>query len=344
MLLLRQDLLIKDPALALPSKKESTLGQLNKFHALKKLFPINLPIVQAGMVWASGAKLASACANEGALGLIGAGSMKPELLQQHIQKAKSLTSAPERLGVNVPLLYERSKEQIDVALKEDINIFFTSAGSPKKYTQYLKDHGAKVIHVTSSPDLAIKCENAGVDGVVAEGFEAGGHNGRDETTTMALIPSVVDAVSIPVIAAGGIGNGRQILAALSLGASGVQMGTRFLMSNESSAHKSYKKLLSQTRAGDTELVMKQHVPVRLVKNQFYEEIKVLENKGANTSVIIEHLGKGRAKAGMLEGDLENGELEAGQICGQIEKIQSVKEIFLEINQEFDAIYNALKLG
>ncbi|MDD0852898.1 nitronate monooxygenase [Halobacteriovorax sp. GB3] len=302
---------------------------------LCKLFDIEYPIIQAGMVWVSGAKLAAAASNAGCLGIIGAGSMKPELLEAHIKKAKSLTDKP--LAVNVPLLYHLSKEQIDVSLKEGIRIFFTSAGSPKKYTQYLKDHGATVVHVTSSPELAIKCEAAGVDAVVAEGFEAGGHNGRDEITTMCLIPQVVDALSIPVIAAGGIGDGRQIAAAFCLGASAVQLGTRFALTKESSAHDNFKKKILEATSGETLLTMKDLVPVRLMKNHFFNQVQELERRCATKEEMITLLGKGRAKKGMLEGDLEEGELEIGQVSALLKDIPTCLELVENLIREYSEV-------
>lgn len=280
---------------------------------ITSLFGIQLPIVQAGMIWVSGGKLAAAASEAGALGMVGAGSMQPDLLRQHVRKAKSLTNRP--FAVNVPLLYAKAKEQIDVALEEGVRIFFTSAGSPKTYTSYLKDNGATVVHVTSSPELAMKCEAAGVDAIVAEGFEAGGHNGRDEITTMVLIPQVVDAVKIPVIAAGGIADGRGIAAALALGAQGVQMGTRFAATVESSAHENFKQAIIKASPGGTMLALKKLVPVRLMKNRFYEQVVLAEERGASKEELNELLGKGRAKRGMLEGDLDEGELEIGQAAG-----------------------------
>ena len=302
---------------------------------ITKLFGIEYPIIQGGMVWVSGGKLAAAVSRAGGLGIVGAGSMQPELLQRHITKAQSLTSRP--IGVNVPLLYEKSHEQIDMALSLGIKIFFTSAGSPKKFTSYLKDHGATVVHVTSSPELAIKCVEAGVDAIVAEGFEAGGHNGRDELTTLTLIPQVRAAVNVPVIAAGGIGDGRAILAALSLGADAVQMGTRFLMTKESSAHENFKNLLLNSVANSTKILMRSTVPVRLFDNKFAKEIMQIEQSfhGENLKQKLnEHLGKFRAKNGMLEGDLENGELEVGQVISLIKSIPSVEEVMRELLQDY----------
>ena len=297
---------------------------LFKDTTITDLFNIQYPIIQAGMVWVSGAKLAAASANAGCLGIIGAGSMRPELLDQHLKKALSLTDKP--LAVNIPLLYKYSDEQIKISLENGIKIFFTSAGSPKKYTSYLKDQGCTVVHVTSSPELAIKCEQAGVDAIVAEGFEAGGHNGRDEITTMSLIPQVVAAVKIPVIAAGGISCGSSILAALALGANAVQMGSRFVCTKESSAHINFQTAIINSRSGDTFLAMKDLVPVRLLKNSFSEQVKKLESKGASKDELSELLGKGRAKRGMLEGDLSQGELEIGQVSALIKDIPTVEEL------------------
>ncbi len=289
------------------------------------LLGIDYPIIQAGMVWVSGAKLAAASANAGVLGTIGAGSMKPELLESQIKKAQSLQNKGS-LAVNIPLLYKDADKQIQTALNCGIKIFITSAGSPKKFTQMLKDQGCIVIHVTSSPDLAIKCENAGVDAVIAEGFEAGGHNGRDEITTMSLIPQVVDSVSIPVIAAGGIVDARGICASFCLGAQAAQLGTRFLMTQESSAHENYKKLLLTATPGDTKLSMKDLVPVRLFKNKFYEQVASLEKQCAAPAKLQDLLGKGRAKKGMLEGDMDEGELEIGQSVSLIKNIPTVAQL------------------
>jgi len=302
--------------------------------SITKLLGIETPIIQAGMVWVSGGKLAAAAANAGALGLIGAGSMKPDLLKHHIEKAQSLTTKP--IGVNVPLLYKDVESQLKVALECGIRIFFTSAGSPKKYTTMLKDHGAIVVHVTSTPELALKCEQAGVDAVVAEGFEAGGHNGRDEITTLALIPQVVSAVKIPVIAAGGIATGSQIVAAMALGAQAVQMGSRFAVTKESSAHENFKKAIMTSGPGDTKLMMKNLVPVRLLKNKFAEEIAALEDRGADAEALEQLLGKGRAKGGMLEGDLERGELEIGQVSAMIRQDLTCKELMNQLSREVQA--------
>lgn len=311
-------------------------------NAITNLFGIKYPIIQGGMVWVSGGKLAGAVSEAGGLGLIGAGSMDCDLLRKHILKAQSITTKP--IGVNVPLLYEKSNLQIDMALSLDIKIFFTSAGSPKKYTNFLKDRGATVVHVTSSPDLALKCEQAGVDAVVAEGFEAGGHNGRDEITTFSLIPEVRNAVKIPVIAAGGIVDGRGVLAALSLGADGVQMGTRFLMTQESSAHEDYKNLLLKSLPTSTKTLMKATVPVRLLDNKFARDIMYIEDYFQGETLkekLNEHLGKFRAKKGMLEGDLENGELEIGQAISQIKNIPSVAEVFEAILKDYQTAFEKL---
>ncbi len=296
------------------------------------LFNIEYPIIQGGMVWVSGAKLAAAVSNAGGLGLVGAGSMKPDLLRTHLQKAKSLLNDGKQVGVNIPLLYHLVEEQINVALEEGIKIFFTSAGSPKKYTKFLKDQGCTVVHVTSSPALAKKCEDAGVDAIVAEGFEAGGHNGREEITTMCLIPQVCDTVKIPVIAAGGIYDSRTIKAAFCLGASGVQLGSRFLMTQESSAHQNYKEMIAKAGPGDTLLQMKSYVPVRLLRNKFAIESLELEKKCASVDEIVAHLGKGRAKQGMLDGDLDEGELEVGQVSGAISDLPTVAELFKELTK------------
>ena len=301
------------------------------------LLGIDLPIIQGGMVWVSGAKLAAASSNAGCLGVIGAGSLKGDLLEEHIIKAKELTSKP--LGINLPILYKDVEAQIEIALKHGIKIFITSAGSPKKYTKYLKDKGCIVMHVTSSLALARKCEDAGVDAVIVEGFEAGGHNGRDETTTLVLLQELKGKLSIPVIAAGGFSSGDSVLAALILGAEGVQMGTRFMMTKESSAHQSYKDLLLDDSQNSTMLSMKKHIPVRLVTNKFYEDVKNLEDAGASTEELVALLGKGRAKKGILEGDLIEGELESGQICKAIDEILTVKEMVEKLKEEYSQAKN-----
>ena len=301
------------------------------------LLPIKYPIIQAGMVWVSGGKLAAASANAGILGVIGAGSMTLELLDQQIQKAKNLTAHHDRLAVNIPLMYEKNKEQMDIALKHGIRIFITSAGSPKTFTQYLKDQGCIVIHVTSTPELALKCQAAGCDAIIAEGFEAGGHNGRDEITTLVLIPQVVDAVKIPVIAAGGIADGRAMAAALCLGAAGVQMGTRFAATKESSAHDNFKQAILDAKSDSTMLMMKKVIPVRLLKNKFFDEVKVLEEKGAGKEELNLLLGHGRARAGMLEGDLNQGELEIGQVASLVKDLPTVEELVGRIITEYECI-------
>lgn len=301
--------------------------------SLCKLLSIKYPIIQAGMVWVSGGKLAAASAEAGILGVIGAASMKPDLLELHIEKAKTLTSHHERLAVNVPLLYERTKEQLEVALKCGVKTFITSAGSPKTYTAWLKDKGCKVIHVTSSPELALKCEAAGCDAVVAEGFEAGGHNGREEITTLVLIPQVVDAVKIPVIAAGGIGDGRGIAAVFALGAAGAQLGSRFAATVESSAHPNFKKAILDAGSGSTMLMMKKSVPVRLLKNKFYEQVKILEDAGATKEELEKHLGHGRARLGMHEGKLDEGELEIGQVSALIKDLPTVNQLVERLIKE-----------
>jgi len=303
-------------------------------NTLQRLFGVRLPIVQAGMVWVSGGKLAAAASEAGALGVVGAGSMQPALLREHLKKAKALTTKP--IGVNIPLLYSKAQEQIDVSIAEGVRIFFTSAGSPKACTPYLKEKGCVVVHVTASPELAKKCEAAGVDAIVAEGFEAGGHNGRDEITTMALIPQVRDAVKIPVIAAGGIGDGRGIAAALALGADGVQLGTRFAATVESSAHANFKRAIVDAQPGGTMLSMKALVPVRLLKNRFYEQVAAAEARGASKEELAELLGKGRAKRGMLDGDIDEGELEIGQIASMMKDIPTCAQLVQRLQQEYQA--------
>ena len=307
---------------------------------LCKMLGLELPIVQGGMIYVSGAKLAAAVSENGMLGLIGAGSMTPELLRQHIQKAHSLTKKP--VGVNVPLLYSHAKDQIAVALDEGIKIFFTSGGSPKIFTAMLKSHGAIVVHVTSSPDLAKKCEDAGVDMVVAEGFEAGGHNGRDELTTLVLVNEAVRAVKIPVIAAGGIADGRSILAALALGAHGVQMGTRFAATVESSAHENFKQKMLQASYTSTTLHLKKLSPVRLLENEFSLEVNKLEQAGASKEELAQLLGHGRSRKGMLEGNLQEGELEIGQIVGMIKDLPTVAQLKIRLVQEIRLALSDLK--
>lgn len=283
------------------------------------------------MIWASGWRLASAVSNAGGLGLIGSGSMYPEVLRAHIIKCHAATDKP--FGVNVPLLYPNVEEHIQTIIELKVPIVFTSAGNPKTYTARLKDHGIKVVHVVSSSKFAQKAEEAGCDAVVAEGFEAGGHNGREETTTMVLIPIVSKAVSIPVIAAGGIATGTQMLAAMVLGAEGVQVGSRFLASPEASSHMNFKNLILQTKEGDTQLSLKKNTPVRLIKNHFFKQIQEAEDRGATAEELQQILGRGRAKKGMFEGDLEEGELEVGQVSALIKTIQPAAEIVQEIWRE-----------
>lgn len=293
---------------------------------------IDFPMIQAGMVWVSGGKLAAAAANAGILGTIGAGSMHPDLLKAHITKARSLTN--RSIAVNVPLLYKEAEKQLHTALDAGIRIFITSAGSPKKWTPLLKKYNSYIIHVVSSPTLAKKCEDAGCDAVIAEGFEAGGHNGRDELTTMVLVPLVKKSISLPVIAAGGIAAGQQIAAAFNLGATAVQLGTKFVATKESSAHKDFKTKIIESQHDATKLCMKTLVPVRLLKNKFYNEVSAAENEGAAPDELRKILGKGRAKAGMLQGNLEEGELEIGQACALIEKIPNVSEVVESLYGEY----------
>ena len=299
---------------------------------ITKLFGIKYPIIQAGMIWCSGWELASAVSNAGGLGLIGSGSMYPEILREHIRKCKAATDKP--FGVNVPLIYPDIEKHIEIIIEEGVKIVFTSAGNPKTWTSLLKSHGITVVHVVSSVKFAKKSEEAGVDAVVAEGFEAGGHNGREETTTMVLIPAVRDAIKIPLIAAGGIGSGRSMLAALALGADGVQMGTRFALSNESSGHPNFKKAVLESGEGDTTLTLKKLTPVRMLHNRFFEEISEAEKAGADAETLANMLGRGRSKKGMFEGDLDEGELEIGQVGGYIKEIKPAAEIVKNIWDEF----------
>ena len=304
-------------------------------NTITQLFKIKYPIIQGGMVWVSGWKLASAVSNAGGLGLIGAGSMYPEVLREHIQKCKKATNKP--FGVNVPMLYPQVDELMDIIIEEDVKIVFTSAGNPKIWTSFLKNKEITVIHVVSSVKFALKAQLAGVDAIVCEGFEAGGHNGREESTTFTLIPMVKEQVDIPVIAAGGIGNGRGMLAAMVLGADGVQIGSRFAATPESSAHTNFKQTILDVKDGDTHLTLKELAPVRLVKNKFYEEIQELYLKNPTREELKDLLGRARAKKGIFEGDLVNGELEIGQIAGIIHKIIPVKEILEEIVNDFEAL-------
>ena len=302
-----------------------------------QLFGIKYPIIQAGMIWASGWRLASAVSNAGGLGLIGAGSMYPGVLREHIQKCKAATNKP--FGVNVPLLYPAINELIEIIIEEKVSIVFTSAGNPKTWTSTLKKEGIIVVHVVSSSKFAQKAEEAGCDAVVAEGFEAGGHNGREETTTLVLIPLVCNALKIPVIAAGGIATGRQMFASMVLGASGVQVGSRFVASNEASAHLNFKEKIIGLGEGDTMLSLKQLTPVRLIKNSFFEEIKKAEENCASIEELTTILGRARAKKGMFEGDLQNGELEIGQVSALINEIKPAAEIVKKIWTEFELTQN-----
>jgi enoyl-[acyl-carrier protein] reductase II len=300
---------------------------------ITQLFNIQYPIIQGGMIWNSGYKLASAVSNAGGLGLIGAGSMYPEVLREHIQKCKKATNKP--FGVNIPMLYPDIEKIINIIVEEEVKIIFTSAGNPKTWTAFLKEKGITVVHVVSSSKFALKAQEAGVDAVVAEGFEAGGHNGREETTTFTLIPMVKEKITIPLIAAGGIATGRGMLAAMVLGAEGVQMGSRFAASVESSAHDSFKQTILDLEEGGTQLTLKELAPVRLIKNKFYNDIQELYTKCPSTEELKNLLGRARAKKGMFEGDLVEGELEIGQIAGLIHDIKPVKNIIADIITEFE---------
>ena len=299
------------------------------------LFDIEYPLIQAGMVWNSGWKLASAVSNAGGLGLLGAGSMYPEVLREHIQKCKAATTKP--FGVNVPLLYPDIDKLMQIIIEEGVQIVFTSAGNPKTWTTHLKEHGIKVVHVVSSVKFALKAQEAGVDAVVAEGFEAGGHNGREETTTFTLIPMVKEQLEIPLIAAGGIATGKGMFAAMILGADGVQIGSRFVATPEASSHQAFKNLVVEAKEGATELTLKELAPVRLLKNKFYSDVKRLYESTPTKEELSALLGRGRAKKGMFEGDLEEGELEIGQIAGLIHEIKPATEVVTEIITEFKAI-------
>ena len=304
-------------------------------NSITQLFNIEKPIIQGGMIWASGWRLASAVSNAGGLGLIGSGSMYPEVLKEHIQKCKAATDKP--FGVNIPLLYPDIDKHVQTIIDEKVPIVFSSAGNPKTYTSILKQHGIKVVHVVSSSKFALKAQDAGCDAVVAEGFEAGGHNGREETTTMVLIPAVCNAVTIPVIAAGGIATGRQMLAAMVLGAAGVQMGSRFVASEEASSHVNFKNTVIQTGEGDTQLSLKKLTPVRLIKNKFFNEVQEAELRGASPEELHQLLGRGRAKKGMFEGDLDTGELEIGQVSTLLKSIQPASAIIDEVWSEFQQL-------
>lgn len=293
-----------------------------------EIFGIKYPVIQGGMVWCSGWKLASAVSNAGGLGLLGAGSMYPEVLREHIQKCKAATRHP--FGVNVPLLYPEMDKIMQVIAEENVKIVFTSAGSPAKWTPFLKERGIKVAHVVSNTKFALKCAEVGVDAIVAEGFEAGGHNGREETTTMVLIPHVRSVVSLPLIAAGGIGSGKAMMAAMCLGAEGIQMGSRFAISRESSAHPEFKNLVISLTEGGTMLTLKQLAPVRMIRNKFFDQVHDAQLKGASVDELRILLGRGRAKKGIFEGDLEEGELEIGQISAMISGLQTVEEVMQQI--------------
>jgi len=301
-------------------------------NSITKLFNIQYPIIQAGMIWASGWRLASAVSNAGGLGIIGSGSMYPDVLKEHIIKCKAATHKP--FGVNIPLLYPDIDKHIQIIIEQKVPIVISSAGNPKIWTKTLQDEGIKVIHVVSSSAFAVKAQAAGCDAVVAEGFEAGGHNGREETTTMVLIPQVRDAISIPLVAAGGIATGKQMLAAMVLGADGVQVGSRFICTPEASSHQSFKEAIIQSKEGDTMLSMKKTVPVRLLKNHFANEIKDAESRGASAEELNELLGRGRAKKGMFEGKLDEGELEVGQVSSMIKQIMPAADVVKEIWKEF----------
>ena len=300
---------------------------------ITSLFNIQYPIIQGGMIWASGWRLASAVSNAGGLGLIGAGSMYPEILLEHIKKCKKATTKP--FGVNIPMLYPDIEKLMEIIVAEEVKIIFMSAGNPRTWTSFLKEKGITVVHVVSSLKFALKAQEAGVDAIVAEGFEAGGHNGRDETTTLVLIPAVKDKLNIPLIAAGGIATGRQMLAAMVLGADGVQVGSRFVASNEASSHQLFKEEVVKAKEGDTQLTLKELAPVRLLKNDFYKAVQDAYAKGASIEELKEVLGRARAKKGMFEGDLQEGELEIGQVSALIESIKPAAQIVEELVVEFE---------
>jgi enoyl-[acyl-carrier protein] reductase II len=307
---------------------------------ITNLFGIQYPIIQAGMIWCSGWELASAVSNAGGLGIIGAGSMYPDILRMQIKKCKLATDKP--FAVNLPLLYPDIDKHIATILEEKVPIVFTSAGNPAVWTETLKNAGIKVVHVVSNEKFALKAEGCGVDAIVAEGFEAGGHNGREETTTLVLIPQIVKAVKIPVIAAGGIGTGKTMLAAMALGAEAVQIGSRFVATNESSAHQNFKQAVIDAKDGSTQLSLKKLTPVRLIKNKFWEQIAAAEMGGASSEVLAQMLGRARAKKGMFEGDLEEGELEIGQISGYINEIKPAAQIVNEIVGEYNEVLAKLE--
>lgn len=303
------------------------------------LFGINYPIVQAGMIWASGWRLASAVSNAGGLGILGAGSMYPEVLREHIQKCQQATQKP--FGVNVPMLYPDVDKLMDIIVEMGVKIVFTSAGNPKTWTSFLKENGITVVHVVSSLKFALKSQEAGVDAIVAEGFEAGGHNGRDETTTLTLIPSVKEKLSIPILAAGGIATGRAMLAAMILGADGVQVGSRFVASHEASSHELFKQKVVESREGDTQLTLKELAPVRLIKNKFYNDVQLAYQNGASPEALEQLLGRARAKRGMFEGDMEEGELEIGQVSALIHNIKPAAQIVEDMMLEFEEARRAV---
>ena len=307
---------------------------------ITNLFNIQYPIIQGGMIWCSGWELASAVSNAGGLGLIGAGSMYPEILKEHIQKTKNNTDKP--FGVNIPLLYPQTEELMQIIIEEGVKIVFTSAGNPKTWTKYLQENGIKVAHVVANSTFAEKADEAGVDAIIAEGFEAGGHNGREETTTMSLIPLVRTKTAKPLIAAGGIGTGKSMLATMILGADGVQIGSRFVASIESSAHKDFKNEILKAKEGDTKLLLKKLVPVRLIMNKFADDIVKAENEGASKEQLANILGRSRAKSGMFQGDLHEGELEIGQISAQINKIKPVRNIIDNIILEYETVKQQIK--
>ena len=311
----------------------------SNLNPVSRLFDISVPIIQAGMVWCSGWRLASAVSQAGGLGLIGAGSMYPEVLREHIRKCKQATSKP--FGVNIPLLYPEIEKLMTVVEEEDVRIVFTSAGNPSLWTGFLKERNVRVVHVVSSVKFAKKAQQAGVDAVVAEGFEAGGHNGREETTTFVLLPMVREAITIPLIAAGGIASGRAILAAEALGAQGFQVGSRFAVSEESSAHPNFKKRVTELTEGDTVLTLKQLTPVRMIKNKFFQQIQEAEFRGASKEELHQLLGKRRAKLGIFEGNTEEGELEIGQVSSAIRKIQPASEILIELWREYQVLKKTL---
>ena len=306
---------------------------------ITQLFNIKYPIIQAGMIWCSGWQLASAVSNAGGLGIIGSGSMYPDVLREHIQKCKEATDKP--FAVNLPLLYPQIDDHIKIIIEQGVKIVFTSAGNPKKWTSHLKEHGITVVHVVSNLKFALKSEEAGVDAIVAEGFEAGGHNGREETTTMCLIPFIKKNISIPIIAAGGISCGKSMLAAMSLGADAVQIGSKFIATPESSAHQNFKDYILNSKEGDTQLTLKEVTPVRLLKNEFFDKLMQAYDNGSSTEELKELLGRGRAKKGMFMGDLVNGELEVGQVSAAMDEIKPAAQILNELVEEFNHAKNQL---